>query len=122
MRREFNHKISNYYYRKYPGNLSVTVGSYKPELTRSVSLTRPMSVLEEEVTGDIYTQGSDNEELETIHGNNDEDIDVKPQTTGKKVFAASHLESRLPGQVMKIPYSYIHHSYFQYASTSFKTF
>lgn len=96
---ELTYNISNDY-RKYPGNLSVTVGSYKPELTRSVSLIRPMSVLEEEITGDIYTQGSDNEELETIHGYHDEEVDVKTQTVGKKLFVASHLETRLPGQVL----------------------
>lgn len=82
-----------------------------------------MSVLEEEITGDIYTQRSDDEELETIHRNQDEEVDAKTQTTGKKVFIASHLESRLPGQVLKIPFSCIHfiYSYSQSASTNFKS-
>lgn len=48
--------------RKYPAFLTVTVGSYQPETTCSVSLTRPMSVLEEETTGDIYTCASDGDE------------------------------------------------------------
>lgn len=50
-------------FRKYPAYLSVTLGSYQPETTTgSVSLTRPMSVLEEETTGDIYTCASDADE------------------------------------------------------------
>lgn len=95
-------KISNDF-RKYPGNLSVTVGSYKPELTQSGSLIRPI------------TQGSDDEERGTIHGNQDDEVDAETQTAGKELFVASHLESRLPGQVLKIITVQLHHSYFQYA-------
>lgn len=49
-------------FRKYPAHLTVTVGPYQPETTGSVSLTRPMSVLEEETTGDIYTCASDGDD------------------------------------------------------------
>lgn len=82
----------------------MTVGSYKPELARSVSLRRPMSVLEEEITGDIYTQGSNDEDQ-------NEKVDAKTQISGesnsKKVLVASHLESRLPGQVSKTTLTHI---------------
>lgn len=86
-------------FRKYPGNLSVTVGSYKRELTQSGSLMCPM------------TQGSDDEELETIHDNKNEEVDAKPQTNGKELFVASELESRLPGKVLKIITVQLHSSF-----------
>lgn len=96
-----------YNFRKYPAYLSVTVGSYQPETTRSVSLTRPMSVLEEETTGDIYTCGSDGDDLI------DEQSQAIPMSSNERAPTQGHrgsifnrsetktlnLESRLPGQV-----------------------
>lgn len=109
MRTELTHKISNDY-RKYPGHLSVTVGSYKPEATQSVSLIRPM------------VQESDDEEFRTIHRNQDEELDAKTQSTGKKELVTAHLESRLPGQVLRI---HLHSSFIfsksQSANTNIKS-
>lgn len=95
---EFNGFI---FLSKYPASLSVTVSSYQPESTQSVSLTRPMSVLEEEITGDIYTCDSDGEEFsEQLSKPNDKNFDQNlPEKLNRNEIKMLNLESRLPGQV-----------------------
>lgn len=38
----------------------MTLKGYVPELNRSRSFSRPLSVLEEEITGDIYCEDTEN--------------------------------------------------------------
>lgn len=52
------HKMSSFLLFRYPATLSITVKGYEPDLKRSMSFSRPMSVLEEELTGDICTNAS----------------------------------------------------------------
>lgn len=92
--------IGNSIFRKYPAYLSVTVASYQPEPTRSVSMTRPMSVLEEEMTGDIYTCASDGDEAseqicQAVNVSNHHQQNEHIHQT-----RILNLESRLPGQVL----------------------
>lgn len=108
---EFSHilitQFCSFKIRRYPASLSVTVGPYKPELQQSISISRPMSVLEEEITGDIYTRSSDdddNERTELIHDTSAELNEVKQSksmgsNSNRNDFKAMNLESRLPGQV-----------------------
>lgn len=86
--------------------MTVTVGSYQPGTTRSVSLSRPMSVLEEEITGDIYTCASDDDE--PLDGQSQAaKSTVEPQHQPQSLRESSNrpesktlnLETRLPGQV-----------------------
>lgn len=96
-------------FSKYPAYLTVTVGSYQPETTCSVSLTRPMSVLEEETTGDIYTCASDgddpiNEQSHQVVSNSATEKPAQnhrnsPNRNEAKILA---IKSRLPGQVLKL--------------------
>lgn len=92
-------------FRNYPAYLNVTVGSYRPETTRSVSLTRPMSVLEEEMTGDIYTCCSDADDrvdvpsqagISTTEQNQPQS---SRESLNKSESKMLKLETRLPGQV-----------------------
>lgn len=46
-------------FKRYPATLTVTLNGYKPDLSRSKSFSRPMSVLEEELTRDIYSEPPD---------------------------------------------------------------
>lgn len=83
------------------------MASYQPESTQSVSLTRPMSVLEEEITGDIYTCDSDGDELsEQLSKTDDKTFDKRSQILSEKSnrneIKMLNLESRLPGQVRAI--------------------
>lgn len=86
---------------RYPATLTVTLLCYEPDLAHSVSLSRPMSVLDEEITGDICSDISDTKS---------EEIDIRstiPKTATTAGFSnkgnnkryASKLLSRLPGQV-----------------------
>lgn len=85
------------YSREYPAYLSVSVESYQAELTRSISLIRPMSVLEEEVTGDICSYGSDSEDVcEQSRTHAGQQFENLAETTNAKLLK---LETRLPGQV-----------------------
>lgn len=93
-------------FRKYPAYLTVTVGSYQPESTGSVSLTRPMSVLEEETTGDIYTCASDgddhiDEESHQLTSRTAPENPAQNQQNGINRVETKMLKikSRLPGQV-----------------------
>lgn len=88
-------------FRKYPAYLSVTVESYRPESTRSVSLTRPMSVLEEEITGDIYTCASDGDEPSEQISQKANANDQHSMHNSVHQTRILKLESRLPGQVWK---------------------
>lgn len=92
---------------KYPAYLAVKIGSYKPELTRSISLRRPMSVLEEEITGDIYINASDiedaNENNEENYDGNRGDSQLDLISTDRKERKMQNVEIRLPGQVSKLP-------------------
>lgn len=63
-----------------------------------------MSVLEEEMTGDIYTCDSDGEELsEQLCKPNDSTVDQRSQNLSEKLnrneTKIMNLETRLPGQV-----------------------
>lgn len=88
-------------FRKYPAYLSVTVESYRPKSTRSVSLTRPMSVLEEEITGDIYTCASDGDEPSEQISQKANANDQHSMHNSVHQTRILKLESRLPGQVWK---------------------
>lgn len=82
----------------------MTVGSYQPDTTRSVSLTRPMSVLEEEVTGDIGTYASESEDLtEADKLSSHSVVEHKSRglvdSTNKARSKIANSRSRLPGQV-----------------------
>lgn len=65
-----------------------------------------MSVLEEEITGDIYTCDSDGEELsEQLSKPDDATLDQRTQNVSEKLNRNEtimlNLETRLPGQVRK---------------------
>lgn len=90
--------------RKYPAYLSVTVGSYQPETTHSISLTRPMSVLEEEMTGDIYTCASEGDDgieepIETANSTAKQNQSQNTRENMNKSVLKVKYETRLPGQV-----------------------
>lgn len=87
--------------------MAVTVGSYQPETTRSVSLSRPMSVLEEEITGDIYTCASDGDDpieeqsqAATSTAEPQQSLSVR-ENSSRMESKTLNLASRLPGQVSK---------------------
>lgn len=66
-----------------------------------------MSVLEEEVTGDIYTCDSDGEELsEALCKPDNSTLDQRSQNLSEKLnrneIKMLNLETRLPGQVKKM--------------------
>ncbi|XP_031640642.1 jouberin-like [Contarinia nasturtii] len=93
---------------KYPANLSVTVASYQHKSSQSVSLTRPMSVLEEERTEDIYTFATDDEKL------SEQSYPEEKSKTNQRAEKLTHnpdrleskmlnLKTRLPGQQCKCP-------------------
>lgn len=87
-------------FRKYPAYLSVTVGPYQPETTTgSISLTRPMSVLEEETTGDIYTYASDADEPI-----DDQTHQVASGASGEKQLQPNRSNSvnRIEAKILKI--------------------
>lgn len=93
-------------FRKYPAYLTVTVGAYQPETTGSVSLTRPMSVLEEETTGDIYTCASDgddqiDEESHQLTSRSATENSLKnhPNSLHRVEAKTLKIKPRLPGQV-----------------------
>lgn len=50
---------------RYPATLAVTLQGHIPDLNRSRSFSRPMSVLQEELTGDIYFENSGNILIDT---------------------------------------------------------
>lgn len=82
----------------------MTVGSYQPETTHSVSLTRPMSVLEEEMTGDIYTcasEGDDgiDEPIQTANSTANQNQSQNTRENVNKSAPRVKYETRLPGQV-----------------------
>lgn len=72
------------------------MGTYKTELTRSISLNRPMSVLEEEVTGDICSYSSECEDLIEKESQMEVLNAHKSENANAKILK---LETRLPGQV-----------------------
>lgn len=94
-------------FRKYPAYLTVTVGAYQPDTTGSVSLTRPMSVLEEETTGDIYTCASDGDDQIdeeshqlTAHSTAENAVDDRRQSLNRlETTKLLKIKPRLPGQV-----------------------
>lgn len=45
---------------RYPATLTMALQDYVPDLSRSKSCSRPLSVLEEEITGDIYSEECEN--------------------------------------------------------------
>lgn len=87
--------------------MTVTVGAYQPDTTGSVSLTRPMSVLEEETTGDIYTCASDgydqiDEESHQLTAHSTAENTVENRRHSLNRFDATKslkIKPRLPGQV-----------------------
>lgn len=85
--------------------MTVTVGAYQPETTRSVSLSRPMSVLEEEITGDIYTCASDDDEAmaeqsQAANSTSEQQQSQSFRENSSRIESKTFdLESRLPGQV-----------------------
>lgn len=76
----------------------MTLLSYVPEISQSVSLSRPMSVLDEEITGDIC---SDNisEKSEEVEVSFSMSKSINPSSQIKQKYASRLLLSRLPGQV-----------------------
>lgn len=91
-------------FRKYPAHLAVTVGSYQPETTGSVSLTRPMSVLEEETTGDIYTCASDgddpiDEQSHQVTSHSATENPLRNSMNERVEPKTLKIKPRLPGQV-----------------------
>lgn len=95
-----NSDFNRIVYFRYPAILSVTVGSYEPDLNHSVSLSRPMSVLDEEITGDICSEASDtkSEELDMSYTiSRSATADSTSKGNGKRY--GSKLLPRLAGQV-----------------------
>lgn len=86
-------------YSKYPAFLSVTVGSYETELTQSITLTRPMSVMEEEKTGDIYAYGSSDDCPNTNEHQLYNTELTEQQKQQHSETNALNLLPRLPGEV-----------------------
>lgn len=102
-------------FRKYPAYLTVTVGGYQPETTGSVSLTRPMSVLEEETTGDIYTCASDGDDQIdeeshqlTAHSVAENPVENRQQSLNRpEATKILKIKPRLPGQVLNWFHSHV---------------
>lgn len=51
---------SFFFHFRYPATLTVTLKGYVPDLNRSRSFSRPLSVLEEEITENIYCEETEN--------------------------------------------------------------
>lgn len=96
--------------RNYPAYLTVTVSAYQPETTTgSISITRPMSVLEEETTGDIYTCASDGDEPideqshQVASGSIENRSQPNPNSNLNRIETKIlKIKPRLPGQVLNL--------------------